>query len=259
MARRQAHRQGLVTAHANAAASLPAVNVPIHCKKVPIMNDPRAQGLSETSVGDEPDPAPAVPERLSRIHEFLLFCDRYKRIDRRNSLTDGSRRENDAEHTWHMALYALLLKDEIGADVDIAHVLAMILTHDLVEIHAGDTFAYDAAGREDQAEREEEAAIQLFGMLPDDLRDRVWSWWREFESGDTAEARFARALDRLQAFGQNVRSGGRDHRENGVSRTMTFDRMRPARHADDAIRLLVDRLYAEADGRPGYWVPEGRL
>ncbi|WP_366657350.1 HD domain-containing protein [Fodinicurvata sp. EGI_FJ10296] len=205
---------------------------------------------------DEPEPTPVVPDRLTQIHEFLLFCDRYKRIERRNPLTDGSRPENDAEHTWHMALYALMLKDEIGADVDITRVLAMILVHDLVEIHAGDTFAYDAVGREGQAEREEAAATELFAMLPDDLRDRVWSWWREFETGDTAEAEFARALDRLQAFGQNVRSGGLAHREHGVSRTMTFDRMRPARRADDAIRLLVDRLYAEADGRPGYWLPE---
>jgi putative hydrolase of HD superfamily len=193
--------------------------------------------------------------RLEQIHDFLLFADRFKQIVRQNYLTDGSRRETDAEHTWHMALYALLLKDELGFDVDIGRTLALILVHDLVEIFAGDTFAYDDAAMADQAAREDEAAKRLFAMLPPDLRDRVDGWWREFEEGRTNEARFARALDRLQAFGQNVVSGGKSWREHGVTRTRTFRRMNEALECDPAIRALVERLYARADVE-GSWTPE---
>src|SRR3546814_204352 len=193
--------------------------------------------------------------RLEQIHDFLIFADRFKHIVRQNYLTDGSRRENDAEHTWHMALYALLLKDEIGFEVDIGRTLALILVHDLVEIHAGDTFAYDDAARMDQAAREQAAAERLFGMLPPDLRDRVDGWWREFEEGKTNEARFARALDRLQAFGQNVVSGGRSWREHGVTRARTFGRMDEALRSDPAIAALVERLYARADAEES-WTTE---
>src|SRR3546814_12351238 len=143
--------------------------------------------------------------RLEQIHDFLIFADRFKHIVRQNYLTDGSRRENDAEHTWHMALYALLLKDEIGFEVDIGRTLALILVHDLVEIHAGDTFAYDDAARMDQAAREQAAAARLFGMLPPDLRDRVDGWWREFEEGKTNEARFADRTTDVQGTGVSGR------------------------------------------------------
>ena len=194
-------------------------------------------------------------DRLARIQEFLLVCDQFKQITRQNYLTDGSRRETDAEHTWHMALYALLLKDEIGFEVDIAKVLSLVLTHDLVEIHAGDTFAYDDVGLQGQAAREAEAAVKLFGLLPPDLRDKVHGWWTEFEAGKTPEARYARALDRLQAFAQNVMSGGKSWHEHGVTRTRTFSRMQEALDSDPTLRLLVERLYGHAD-REGSWVPE---
>ncbi|HET8726224.1 MAG TPA: HD domain-containing protein [Alphaproteobacteria bacterium] len=193
--------------------------------------------------------------RLEQIHDFLILTDRFKQVVRQNYLTDGSRRETDAEHTWHMALYALLLKDELGVEVDIGRTLALILVHDLVEIYAGDTFAYDDVGRADQEEREREAAAKLFGMLPPDLRDRVDSWWREFEEGRTNEARFARALDRLQAFGQNVVSRGKSWHEHGVTRARTFGRMNEALESDPAIRALVERLYRRADTE-GSWVAE---
>jgi putative hydrolases of HD superfamily len=191
-------------------------------------------------------------ERLAQIHEFLLFVDQFKQIVRQNYLIDGSRRETDAEHTWHMALYALLLRDEIGFEVDIGRTLALILVHDLVEIHAGDTFAYDEAAKADQAAREEAAAERLFGMLPPDLRARVDGWWREFEAGETPEARFARALDRLQAFGQNVVSRGKSWREHGVTRDRTQGRMAEALASDPAIRSLVERLYDRADAEESW-------
>lgn len=200
--------------------------------------------------------AAATPgDRLAQIQEFLLVCDQFKQILRQNTLADGSRRETDAEHTWHMALYALLLKDEIGFEVDIAKVLSLVLTHDLVEIHAGDTFAYDEAGRQGQAAREQEAAVKLFGLLPPDLRDKVHGWWTEFEAGETPEARYARALDRLQAFAQNVASGGKSWRAHGVTRTRTFSRMQEVLDSDPTLRLMLERLYGRAD-REGSWTPE---
>lgn len=185
--------------------------------------------------------------RLDSIHDFLILLDRFKTIERRNYLTDASRRETDAEHTWHMAVYALLLRDELGFEADLTRTLCLILVHDLVEIYAGDTFAYDDAALAGQAERENEAAARLFSTLPDDLRDRVDGWWREFEEGATPEARFARALDRLQAFTQNVVSGGRSWRENGVTKDRTFMRMDEALKSDSAIRYLVEKGYDRAD------------
>jgi len=196
-----------------------------------------------------------LPDRLARIQDFLIACDAFKRIERRNYLTDGSRLENDAEHTWHMALYAVLLHGELAEDVDLGHVLSMILVHDLVEIHAGDTFAYDEAGRADQAEREEEAARRLFGRLPADLAARIDGLWREFEVGEAAAARVARQLDRLPAVAQNIASDGKAHRQNGVTRTKTRGRMAETLDGDPTLARLAEALYAHADAR-GLWLPE---
>lgn len=210
------------------------------------MTDPHPD--PDASPGDDPRPdPPALPERLARIQDFLLVCDRLKSIERRSYLADGSRHETDAEHCWHLALYALLLKDELGFAVDLGRTLALIAVHDLVEIEAGDTYAYDEAGCAGQAAREAAAAAALFGRLPADLCARLQTWWREFEEGATPEARFARALDRLQAFGQSVASNGKAWRENGVDRARTLPRMREALAADPVIRALVEDLYARAD------------
>lgn len=198
---------------------------------------------------------PEPSRRLAQIHDFLILCDRFKQVQRQNYLTDGSRKENDAEHTWHLTLYALLLADELDGKVDLLRTLQLLICHDLVEILAGDTFAYDAIAQAGQEERESAAAAELFGMLPDDLRDRVHGWWREFEEARTPEARFARALDRLQAFTQNTVSGGKSWREHGVTRARTFGRMNEALAHDPAVRALVERLYARADAEAS-WPPE---
>ena len=124
-------------------------------------------------------------------------------------LSDQSRHESDAEHTWHMSLFALLLYQEMNHELDIAHVLKLILVHDLVEVYAGDTFAHDPTGYFDKQAREEAAANQLFSLLPQDLQILMSSWWQEFENAQTLEAQFAQAMDRLQAFAQNIFSAGR--------------------------------------------------
>jgi putative hydrolase of HD superfamily len=198
---------------------------------------------------------PAPPDRLAAILDFLMLIDRFKGIERGGYLADGSRRETDSDHAWHLALYAILLHGEIGFDTDLGRVLCLVAVHDLVEIYAGDTYAYDDAALADQAAREEAAAERLFGMLPEDLRGRVDGLWREFEAGATPEARFARALDRLQAFAQSVLAGGRAWREHGVSRARTRERMAEALRADPAIARMVEALYDRADAG-GFW-PDG--
>jgi len=186
-------------------------------------------------------------QRLKRILDFLLLTDRFKTIERKGYIADGSRRENDAEHTWHMGLFALLLHKELGFDVDLGRVLTLVLVHDLVEIHAGDTYAYDDAACTGQAEREIAAAELLFADLPDDLGTSLHAWWREFEAGETPDARFAKAIDRLQGFAQNYNSGGRAWRENEISRERTHQRTALPMALDPALKAIVEELYSRAD------------
>ncbi len=186
------------------------------------------------------------PARLTSILGFLETVDRFKSVYRANYVSDQSRRENDAEHTWHMAMFALLLHNELSVEVSIAHTLELILTHDLVEIFAGDTPAFDAAAHLDKDEREERAAQRLFAELPDDLCAQVYDWWREFEAQVTPEARYARALDKLQSFAQNVISRGRNWRDNGVSAERSRTLNRAAREFDPALTQAFEALYARA-------------
>jgi 5'-deoxynucleotidase YfbR-like HD superfamily hydrolase len=188
-------------------------------------------------------------ERLQSILDFLQVAGGLKTIERATYLPDLDRHENDAEHTFHMALFALLLMPETELDVDRARVYELILVHDLVEIIAGDTPAYDVQARLDAKEREARAAEELFAALPADVGARLHATWREFEDGDTPEAEFARAMDRLQGFAQNVFSDGRNWRERGVTEAMTRDRNRPIMALDDALRTAAELLYARAHAK----------
>lgn len=154
-------------------------------------------------------------DRLERIVEFCRTIDREKFIQRKTYLTDGERLENDAEHAWHLAVMALLLMEYSNAEIDLLRVVSMVLIHDLVEIYAGDTFAYDEAGMKTQKARESAAADRLFPMLPDDLASRFRRLWDEFESGETAEAKFAHTLDNFQPMMLQAASDGRAWREGG--------------------------------------------
>jgi putative hydrolase of HD superfamily len=165
--------------------------------------------------------------RLEAQLRFIVEVDRLKSVLRRTWLTDGSRRENSAEHSWHLALMALLLAEHAPPGLDLPHATRILLVHDLVEIDAGDTFAYDADGNADRAAREREAAERLFGLLPPDQARELRALWEEFEAGETAEARFALALDRLQPLLLNVRSQGGAWRAHGVTREQVLDRMQP--------------------------------
>ena len=199
----------------------------------------------------------SLTDRQRQILDFLLFIDRFKMIERWGLVGDGSRRETDAEHTWHMALYAVLLHKEIGLDCDLAHALKLVLIHDLVEIHAGDAPAYDAAAQAGQAERERAAADRLYAMLPADIGADLKAMWYEFEAAETPEARFAHAVDRLQALGQSVASHGEGWRQHGVRRAQTERRMAPAREVDPEITALVDALMHRAEVEQLWSPPDG--
>ena len=165
-------------------------------------------------------------ERLSRQMAFCRETDKEKEVFRQSYLCSGSRRENDAEHAWHMALMAVILQEYANEDVDLLRVIEMILIHDIVEIDAGDTYAYDTEGLKSQAEREAKAAERIFGMLPDDQRDLLFELFHEFEEGETAEAKFARALDNVQPVMQNDASDGKDWREKGIRLSQAIERQR---------------------------------
>lgn len=158
----------------------------------------------------------AVDRRLNEQIEFLCAIDDLKRVRRQTTLLDGSRPENSAEHSWHLALYALVLA-EYGGDLDAGRVLAMVLVHDIVEIDAGDTFIYDEAGQATKQDRERQAADRLFALLPADQASRLRAAWDEFEERETPEARFAYAIDRLQPVLHNHRTGGAAWRRHGIT------------------------------------------
>lgn len=193
-----------------------------------------------------------MDSRTERILDFLEKTDEAKSILRRGYLGDGSRRESIAEHMWHLALWAMLLHRETGFRADLLRTLMLVLTHDLVEIYAGDTYAYDDQGARDQRKREERGAEKLFGILPDDLRDEFQALWDEFEAGETPEARFAVALDRTQGFAQNCISRGISWKENSISKERTFSRTDLPRAADPIFAEILDHLYETADNE-GSW------
>jgi putative hydrolase of HD superfamily len=199
------------------------------------------RGRSEKDVADE--------GRIGRIMDFLVETDGLKRIYRAGYLGDKSRHESDAEHMWHLGIYALALQGDSGFSGDIGRVLTLVLVHDLVELYAGDTYAYDSKGAETQAEREEESARKLFGKLPPDLGGLFHEAWRELEDQKTPEARFARALDHLQGFAQNVISSGKSWRENGITRKRTSLRTSLPRQFSPGMEEIVERLYGMADER----------
>ena len=158
-------------------------------------------------------------QRLQQQIEFMLEIDKLKHIVRRTILTDRSREENSAEHSWHIAM-AVFLFSEYAKDqeIDLYRVIKMLLVHDLVEIDAGDTYCYDHQSRKDQAQREQEAAERIFKILPTDQSRFFRVLWDEFENRDTPESRYANALDRFQPFLQNYFTKGKIWRENNITR-----------------------------------------
>ena len=191
-------------------------------------------------------------DRLARQIEFLVEIDKLKQVYRQTWLMDRSRRENDAEHSWHLAVLAVLLAEYAAEPgLDLLKVLKIVLIHDLVEIDAGDTYAYDADRQQDQAQRERTAADHIFAILPPDQAAEFRAYWDEFEARETPEARFAAALDRLQPLLHNYYTEGKAWREHGITSDQVFARNRPAadgspvlcQYAESLIRDAVEKGY----------------
>jgi putative hydrolase of HD superfamily len=195
-------------------------------------------------------------DRFERQLAFIIEADRLKEIQRRSYLISGTRVENSAEHSWHLALNALILGEYANTGLDTFRVMRMLLIHDLVEIDAGDTFCYDAAGNATKAAREVAAADRLFGLLPDDQGAELRGLWEEFEAGVTPEARFANAMDRLMPVLHNLRNNGRGWLEHVVGPEQVLARNALIAEGSEKLWAWVkgelDRAFAEGllSGRP---------
>ena len=164
-------------------------------------------------------------KRLEQQIAFVRELDKLKQVQRQTWLTDKRRKENAAEHSWHIAVMALVLSEYApGDDLNVGRVMQMLLIHDIVEIDAGDTFCYDRAAVARQTDKEEEAAERLFGLLPPDQAAHFRSLWEEFEDRQTPEARLAHSLDRLQPILNNYHTEGKSWRANGITRRQVRDR-----------------------------------
>lgn len=155
-------------------------------------------------------------DRLEQQFEFIREIDKEKFIGRQTYLSDGKRKENDAEHAWHMAIMTILLSEYANEEIDVLKTVTMLLIHDIVEIDAGDTYAYDEEAKKTHKEREQKAAERIFGLLPPDQGEKFKKIWEEFEARETKEARFARTMDNLQPVMLNDATDGKAWVEHGV-------------------------------------------
>lgn len=155
-------------------------------------------------------------DRLSKIFDFIKEIDKEKFIGRQTYLSDGKTKEDDSQHAWHIAVMALLLSEYANEDIDVLRTVSMLLIHDIVEIDAGDTYAYDETAKATQAERELKAAERIFGLLPEDLAEKFMNCWLEFEEGKTPESKFAHAMDNIQPTMLNFVTGGKAWKEHEV-------------------------------------------
>ena len=181
-----------------------------------------------------------MDERLTKQLRFACEIDKEKNIFRQTHLTGHGRRENDAEHAWHMAVMAYLLKEYSNEPVDIAKVMIMCLIHDIVEIDAGDTYAYDEEAKKTQKEREEKAKERIFSILPEEQKAELIAIFDEFEESKTTEAKFARAMDNLQPLILNDSNGGSDWREHGVSADKVYARQIRTKPGSEKLYEITD-------------------
>ena len=180
--------------------------------------------------------------RLQQQIRFILEIDSLKDVMRRSRLLSDDRFENSAEHSWHLAMLALILAEYANAPIDQARVIKMVLVHDIVELDAGDTYCYDEVGAQDKEEREQRAAERIFGLLPSDQRDELRALWDEFEAGVTPDARFANTLDRVMPIMHNLFTGGGSWIENGITRSQVLQRNGPVKDGSDTLWQIVETI-----------------
>lgn len=192
--------------------------------------------------------ARTIEPNLGQQIEFLVEIDKLKGVLRQSLLVDGSRYENTAEHSWHLALVAMILAPHAAADVDVTRAVEILIIHDLVEIDAGDTYIYDEEGRADKEEREQAAAERIFTLLPPHQAERIRALWDEYEERTTSTARFAYAVDRLQPLLLNASAGGISWQHHGIRHSQTVDKNGPIAEASETLwRLASSILDTAAD------------
>lgn len=184
-------------------------------------------------------------KRFKKQVAFILEADKEKNILRQTHLSGHGRRENDAEHAWHMAMMIYLLKEYANAEFDLAKTMMMALIHDIVEIDAGDTYAYDAEGLKTQKAREDAAKERIFSLLPEDQKKELVALFDEFEDFSTPESKFAHAMDNLQPLLLNNSNGGGDWREHGVSAEQIYGRQKKTALGSEKLYEVTDQIIQE--------------
>lgn len=190
-------------------------------------------------------------ERLDKQFAFAMELDKEKLIGRQTYLANGERKENDAEHAWHMAIMALILSEYANEEIDVLRTISMILIHDVVEIDAGDKYAYDENGKKSQREREVKAAERLFGMLPKDQAVKFRNLWEEFEAQETKEAKFARTMDNIQPVVLNDASDGKSWVEHGVHLSQILNRNKNTAKGSEVIWNYAKENFIDENVRKG--------
>ncbi len=188
-----------------------------------------------------------INERLQKQISFVLELDKMKALYRQTYVLNENRKENDAEHSWHLAVMAFLLAEYSNEPVDVLKVMKMVLIHDVVEIDAGDTYCYDEEGNRSKAEREEKAAQRLFGLLPEDQKKESYDLWREFEENSTAESKFANLLDHIQPLLLNYTKNGISWKEHGIFSDQVRKRNLNSAQASDDIADLIEKIISDAE------------
>ena len=186
-----------------------------------------------------------MDERIKKQMDFCLEIDKEKNVFRQTHLSGRIRKENDAEHAWHMAVMAYLLKEYANEPVDIAKVMIMCLIHDVVEIDAGDTYAYDSEAKVTQKEREEAAKERIYSLLPDDQRDELTALFDEFEENATPEARFAHSMDNFQPLILINSNEGCDWKEHGVTSKQVYGRQSKTKEGSERLSEITDAIIKE--------------
>lgn len=187
-----------------------------------------------------------INERLKKQINFMLELDKMKNIYRQTYVLHENRKENDAEHSWHLAILAFLLAEYASVPINVTRVMKMVLVHDVVEIDAGDTYCYDEAGNQTKAEREEKSAQRIFGLLPDDQKEEFYSLWREFEDNQTNDSKFAAVLDKIQPVILNYSKNGISWKEHGVYKEQVEKRCLSSSEASDKLAELIQSIIDDA-------------
>lgn len=190
-----------------------------------------------------------IDEKLKKQIDFMIELDKMKNLYRQTYVLHEDRKENDAEHSWHIAMMAFLLADYAKPETDIFRVMKMLIIHDVVEIDAGDTYCYDYEGYKSKAEREEKAARRIFGILPEEQKNEFYSLWREFEDGNTSEAQFAGLLDRLQPIILNYSKNGISWQEHNVRAEQVRERTRHFAEVSPELSGLINAVINDAAGK----------